>query len=412
MQKSKKPAHSSFVRLALVPCLILAQPVLLQAKSKKQEGGRSPAVVKNPMDPILGCMSANEVATRRLSNPKWAVRGAETAFGEFGMLIQTTKFQSQTGATYEKDFAWIPTTEGASKIDVTGVPRNTVAYVKQPLPIVLKLSSSGSMGFGFPIGGGPVTSDQNSVPLPEKNIEYIETVYSPGIDPGAPVSKLHASNRIANAYQPPEEDYYPKVMDKWFAQGRKFKGRIINRVLTAESKKNDPATRKVFLDEMKKRFEEYSNQSERDRLAAFSEDPKFGRIVEHWEQQEKYLEGEGEVLDQLNFGLLTPQMKKENEARADELGKQLNKLHEEQEKYGAEAMKATTFKDFLRGLRGCKAALEKDHWNEDEEFQPFYRSVVAELDRLKALQLRARTGQTPSGQKSGTGSAAGAGQAQ
>lgn len=396
MQKSKKPTHSSFVRLILVPCLILAQPVLLHAKAKKQEGGRSPAVVKNPMDPILGCMSANEVATRRLSNPKWAVRGS-LGFANAGLLVQTVEFTSQTGVIYKNDFAWILTRGGAAKVNVTGVRRNSESFLNQTLKIPLRKK----------IVREGVTEEMAEVVV----------AYTPGYDPKPPSNEDEKQgSQLWGLDGGPDADLFPGLGREESFESRKKSDRGLGVTLMG----NDPDTRKVIMEELRKRFGEFSIQSEEEKLAFAPQHPE---IQTRSDKISKELDALSDELNS-NHDLLTGETVLDaNRAEFEKLRQEINKkqeklwddqakLRDDQKKVVSDLLKTQTLKDFIRGLKGCKAALEKDHWNEDEEFQPFYRSVVAELDRLKALQLRARSGQTPSGQKSGTGSATGAGQAQ
>lgn len=386
MQKAKKSrVPASFLRFLLVPCLISAQAAPVHAKSKKQESGRSPAVIKNPMDPILGCLSANEVATRRLSNPKWAVLGitgtVPIAFVgapmNTGLLVQTIEFKSASGATYKKDFAWVPTSEGAAKVDVTGVARGKLGYLKQTLQL-----ESGYQRIGFPIGG------IDTYAPPEEKLEEVEVAFTPGGNIAPPQDAKTTFERQVAELDSPNPLLFPNLLRMPFQDRDKS-----NPVLNAEWKKSDPTTRKVFFDELKKRFEEYSKQAERERLADFSENSELKKRQASLKERKDALKLEQDNLSELDQGF--------------------ERIQQDAKLVIADLLKGKTFEDFLSGLKGCKAALEKDHWNEDEEFTPFYRSVVAELDRLKALQLRARSGQTPSsGKKSGAGNASGAGQAQ
>ena len=185
-------------------------------------------------------------------------------------------------------------------------------------------------------------------------------------------------------------------------------------VLNAEWKKSDPTTRKVLFDELKKRFEEYSKQAERERLAEFSENSALRKRQASIKERKDALKLEQHNLWVLNQGSKTPEAtKKEIKKKMAEIEQGFERIQQDAKQVIADLLKGKTFEDFLSGLKGCKAALEKDNWNEDEEFAPFYRSVVAELDRLKELQRGARSGQTPSsGKKSDAGNASGAGQAQ
>ncbi len=408
MQKTKKSrVPASFVRFLLVHCLISAQAAPVHAKSKKQESGRSPAVIKNPMDPILGCMSANEVATRRLSNPKWAVRGVSgwepALIGaplSAGLLVQTLEFKSASGATYKKDYAWIPTAEGAAKVDVTGVARNSYGYLKQTLQL-----EGGYQRIGLPLGG--FESEDTYAP-PRETFEEVEVAFTPGSEPAPTVNQQASFEKQLDEMNSPDTREFPNLVRRPFQNRGKS-----DPVLNGEWKKSDPATRKVLFDELKKRFEEYSKQSERERLAHFSENSELKKRKAALTQKEEALEAEQDNLRELDQSQNTPEStKKEIKRKEEEIARGFEQLEEDVKKVIVDLLKAKTFEDFLSGLKGCKAALEKDHWNEDEEFQPFYRSVVAELDRLKALQLRARTGQTPTGRKPGAASATSAGQAQ
>ncbi len=407
MQKAKKSrVPASFVRFLLVPCLISAQAAPLHAKSKKQEGGRSPAVVKNPMDPILSCLSTNEVATRRLSNPKWAVLGITGkvpmlfagAPMSAGLLVQTIEFKSASGATYKKDYAWIPTSEGAAKVDVTGVARGKLGHLKQTLQL-----ESGYQRIGFPIGG------IDTYAPPEEKLEEVEVAFTPGGNIAPPQDAKTTFERQVEELDSPNPLLFPNLLRMPFQDRDKS-----NPVLNAEWKKSDSTTRKVLFDELKKRFEEYSKQAERERLADFSENSELKKRQASLKEREDALELEQDNLSELDQGSETPEAtKKEIKKKKAELEQGFERIQQDAKPIIADLLKGKTFEDFLSGLKGCKAALEKDHWNEDEEFAPFYRSVVAELDRLKALQLRARNGQTPSsGKKSGAGNASGAGQAQ
>lgn len=397
MQKTKKnPAHSSFVRLVLVPCLILAQPVLLHAKAKKQESGRSPAVVKNPMDPILGCLSANEDATRRLSNPKWAVRGS-FRFANEGLLVQTVEFQSQTGATYTKDFAWIPTPDGAGKVDVTSVPRNSESYLNQTLYIPLRTTSVS--------------------PFSEDEISEEVIAYTPGSDPKPPNNAAEAKEREMKDLYRPDDDLFPALKRKSFNDSRKRTDRGLNGMWM----KNDSSTRKVILDELRKRFEEYSIQSERERLAFAPQHPELRSRSIALEEKEQALYEDLINISNLSRGENTPREFREeqqkllidHEERRSKLLEARKKLREDQMKVVSDLLKSQTLKDFIQGLRGCKAALEKDQWNQDEEFKSFYSSVSTELKYLEDLMLQGSKSQTPSSdKKSGAGNASGAGQAQ
>ena len=407
MQKAKKSrVPASFVRFLLVPCLISAQAAPVHAKSKKQEGGRSPAVIKNPMDPILSCLSANEVATRRLSNPKWAVLGITGkvpmlfagAPMSAGLLVQTIEFKSASGATYKKDYAWIPTSEGAAKVDVTGVARGKLGYLKQTLQL-----ESGYQRIGFPFGG------IDTYAPPEEKLEEVEVAFTPGGNIAPPQDAKTTFERQVEELDSPNPLLFPNLLRMPFQDRDKS-----NPVLNAEWKKSDPTTRKVLFDELKKRFEEYSQQAERERLADFSENSELKRRQASLKEREDALELEQDNLSELDQGSETPEAtKKEIKKKKAELEQGFERIQQDAKPIIADLLKGKTFEDFLSGLKGCKAALEKDHWNEDEEFAPFYRSVVAELDRLKELQLRARNSQTPSsGKKSGAGNASGAGQAQ
>jgi hypothetical protein len=90
----------------------------------------------------------------------------------------------------------------------------------------------------------------------------------------------------------------------------------------------------------------------------------------------------------------------------------MEKLREDKKKVVSDLLKTQTLKDFIQGLRGCKSALDRGKWNQDEEFKSFHQAVEDNLQYLENLERRGRRGQTPSGQKSGAGSANGAGQAQ
>ena len=406
MQKTKKkPTHSSFVRLILVPCLILAQPVLLHAKAKKQEGGRAPAVANdgkdsnNAMAPILGCMKANEVATRRLSDPKWAVRGSLTS-ASAGLLVQTVEVKGQNGVIYKNDFAWILTPGGAVKVDVTGVPRNSESYLNQTL----------KLPFRKRIFGGDKTKEMDE----EMSEETV--VYTPGSDPKRSSNADEAIDReMRNLRNGPSPLLSPDL-NLGIIEDRKKSDRGLNGKWMA----NDPDTRKVILDELKKRFNEFSSQSENERLAFAPQHTDLRSRRKNLEDQknslddqlERYHQEFSRDLSNLENQNALSGIHKDYESRRMKVSEDLDKLEEDEKKVVSDLLKTQTLKDFIKGLRGCKSALEKDQWNQVEEFKSFHRVVVDNLQNLEKLERQARSGQTPTGRKPGAASATSAGQAQ
>jgi hypothetical protein len=356
------------------------------------------------MDPILGCMKASEKGTRRLSDPKWAVSGS-LSFANAGLLVQTVEVPGQNGVMYKNDFAWILTPDGAAKVNVTGVPRNSESYLNQTLYLPLRKK---------------IVRDGDT----EKKGEVV-VAYTPGSNPKPSSNEIDAKMRQMNDFEEgPDSNLFPDLERKESFKSQK-RGDL---GLKVELKRIDPDTRKEILDELKKRFEEFSRQSDRDQLAFAPQHPELqSRSNDMRARQESLSNEEDRLRKEFLYGPTGTKENLEIHARNskvyDELEEKIRKskhqlwddmekLREDKKKVVSDLLKTQTLKDFIQGLRGCKSALDRGKWNQDEEFKSFHQAVEDNLQYLENLERRGRRGQTPSGQKSGAGSANGAGQAQ